>query len=76
MFANPRNTNHIAMCCDVAPEYGDSPLETVVAAIAPQIALMGRCDPRDGICQKCGGDISAERLDLLPSTPFCKNCAT
>ena len=29
-----------------------------------------------GICQKCGEEISAARLDLLPATPFCKNCAT
>ncbi|QGX97736.1 TraR/DksA family transcriptional regulator [Roseovarius faecimaris] len=28
-----------------------------------------------GECQKCGEDISEERLDLLPDTPFCKNCA-
>ena len=28
-----------------------------------------------GICTKCGGDISAARLDLLPATPFCKSCA-
>ena len=29
-----------------------------------------------GTCQKCGGEISAARLDLLPETPLCKNCAT
>lgn len=28
-----------------------------------------------GICQKCGASISPERLELLPATPFCKNCA-
>ena len=28
-----------------------------------------------GICQKCGDPVSDERLDLLPDTPFCKNCA-
>lgn len=28
-----------------------------------------------GICQKCGDPVSKERLDLLPATPFCKNCA-
>lgn len=28
-----------------------------------------------GECQKCGDDILPERLDLLPATPFCKNCA-
>ncbi|MFX0546611.1 TraR/DksA family transcriptional regulator [Roseovarius sp. S1116L3] len=29
-----------------------------------------------GVCQVCGDEISAARLDLLPATPFCKNCAT
>lgn len=28
-----------------------------------------------GICVSCGGDISAERLDILPFTPVCKACA-
>ena len=28
-----------------------------------------------GFCAKCGTQISAARLDLLPATPFCKNCA-
>ena len=29
-----------------------------------------------GICTKCGGDISQERLDVLPYTPFCRDCAS
>ena len=28
-----------------------------------------------GICQECGKDILDARLDLLPDTPFCKDCA-
>lgn len=28
-----------------------------------------------GDCVKCGEEISEDRLDLLPATPFCKNCA-
>ena len=28
-----------------------------------------------GVCVKCGEEISSERLDLLPHTPFCKECA-
>jgi RNA polymerase-binding transcription factor DksA len=28
-----------------------------------------------GLCTKCGEPISAERLALLPATPFCRNCA-
>ncbi len=29
-----------------------------------------------GACVKCGDDISEERLDLLPYTPFCRKCAS
>jgi len=28
-----------------------------------------------GFCAKCGDEISAARLDVLPDTPFCKTCA-
>ena len=28
-----------------------------------------------GDCVKCGDPISEERLDLLPYTPFCRDCA-
>lgn len=28
-----------------------------------------------GACAKCGADISGARLELLPHTPFCKDCA-
>ena len=27
------------------------------------------------VCLRCGGNISEARLDLLPFTPFCKDCA-
>lgn len=29
-----------------------------------------------GICQKCGEDISPERLDAVPYAMVCRNCAT
>ncbi len=29
-----------------------------------------------GTCVKCGDDISEERLNVLPHTPLCRNCAT
>ena len=32
-------------------------------------------DGEYGICVRCGDDISAERLDVLPDAPLCKNCA-
>lgn len=28
-----------------------------------------------GFCVTCGNEIAEERLDLLPATPFCPNCA-
>ena len=28
-----------------------------------------------GECVRCGEDISEERLDTLPDTPLCRNCA-
>lgn len=39
-------------------------------------AALGRiADGSYGYCVKCGDEISAQRLDLLPHTPFCKACA-
>lgn len=29
-----------------------------------------------GYCVKCGAEIGEARLDALPYTPFCRNCAT
>ncbi|MDY6858819.1 MAG: TraR/DksA C4-type zinc finger protein [Pseudomonadota bacterium] len=29
-----------------------------------------------GFCVKCGEEIAAKRLDILPATPFCSRCAT
>lgn len=28
-----------------------------------------------GYCVTCGAEIAGERLDVLPATPFCRNCA-
>jgi len=28
-----------------------------------------------GYCVRCGEEISSQRLDILPATPFCRNCA-
>ena len=40
-------------------------------------AALGRIrDDSYGYCVQCGGEISQERLDVLPYTPKCKNCAT
>jgi len=39
-------------------------------------AALDRMESGDyGFCVKCGKQISEERLDVLPATPFCRNCA-
>jgi RNA polymerase-binding transcription factor DksA len=39
-------------------------------------AAMARIEEGEyGYCTKCGDKIAEDRLDLLPATPFCANCA-
>ncbi len=38
-------------------------------------ALARVADGTYGECRKCGNPISDARIELLPDTPFCKNCA-
>ncbi|GHE06273.1 dimethylmenaquinone methyltransferase [Defluviimonas sp. 20V17] len=38
-------------------------------------ALRRMEDGSYGTCVKCGGEIGQERLDVLPYTPFCRDCA-
>lgn len=40
-----------------------------------QAALARIKDGSYGVCVSCEGDISEERLEVLPHTPRCKNCA-
>lgn len=40
-----------------------------------QAALQRMEDGEYGICVTCGEPISTERLDIVPQTPFCRNCA-
>ena len=40
-----------------------------------EAALDRIADGEYGFCVKCGAEISQERLDVLPQTPFCRNCA-
>lgn len=44
--------------------------------IAQIRAALKRIDEGEyGYCVKCGNEISEDRLNLLPATPFCRNCA-
>lgn len=38
-------------------------------------ALQRMDDGEYGYCVKCGDEILPERLDVVPYTPFCRNCA-
>lgn len=59
---------------------GDEVLEGIGAAGQVEIRMINaallRMEAGEyGICTTCGEPISDERLDLLPETPFCRNCA-
>lgn len=46
------------------------------AEIAKINAALARMDEGEfGFCVSCGDEISEERLDVLPHTPFCRTCA-
>lgn len=58
----------------------DETLEALGTAAQKEIlmldAALARIDAGEyGFCVTCGSAISEERLDLLPATPFCRNCA-
>jgi len=40
-----------------------------------EAALSRIADGSYGACAKCGAEIAEERLDLLPYTPMCRDCA-
>jgi RNA polymerase-binding transcription factor DksA len=59
---------------------GDEVLESL--GVEAQVELrtikgaLARIETGDyGRCQVCGSPISPARLDVLPDTPFCKECA-
>lgn len=59
---------------------GDEVLEALgesgQAEIARIRAALRRYAEGDyGFCTVCGDAIAAERLDLVPETPFCRDCA-
>lgn len=72
---------HSTMFAEAAIEHeGDEVLEDLGAAGLQEIrmieAALGRMERGEyGICVDCGDPISEERLDVLPATPKCRNCA-
>ena len=57
---------------EVLEQLGQSGQEEILRIRA---ALKRIRDGEYGICVRCGEDIAQERLDVLPDTPLCKNCA-
>ena len=59
---------------------GDEVLERLGAAGQAEItrirhALKRLAEGEYGYCQECGSEIAEKRLELLPETPLCRNCA-
>jgi RNA polymerase-binding transcription factor DksA len=59
---------------------GDEVLETMGISAQQEMrqieAALERLDAGDyGLCVVCGERISDRRLDVLPYTPYCRNCA-
>lgn len=59
---------------------GDEVLETMGLSAQQELRMIDAAMTRIaegeyGYCTKCGARISEERLDVLPFTPFCRNCA-
>ena len=57
---------------EVLQAMGESARDEVVKIDA---ALQRIAEDEYGFCAKCGAEIGDERLDLVPYTPFCRNCA-
>ncbi|MBP7002107.1 TraR/DksA family transcriptional regulator [Amaricoccus sp.] len=78
---NQLDQPHSPMFAEAAIEReSDEMLEDLGAAGLQEIrmieAALGRMDRGEyGICVTCGDPISEERLDVLPATPKCRNCA-
>jgi len=59
---------------------GEEVLETLGVEAQTELrtikGALARIETGDyGRCQVCGSPISPARLDILPDTPFCKECA-
>ncbi|MBP7240575.1 TraR/DksA C4-type zinc finger protein [Amaricoccus sp.] len=73
---------HSTMFAEAAIEReADEMLEDLGAAGLQEIrmieAALGRMDRGEyGICVTCGDPISEERLNVVPATPKCRNCAS
>ena len=65
---------------DAVEREGDEVLEALGQSGEAEIsqiraALQRMREGEYGYCVQCGNEIPAARLDLLPATPFCPDCA-
>ena len=76
------DSHHAADWEELATEReGDEVLEGIGISGQQELRRIGaalqRIENGDyGYCVKCGAEIGETRLDALPYTPFCRNCAT
>ncbi|MDU8913725.1 TraR/DksA family transcriptional regulator [Aestuariicoccus sp. MJ-SS9] len=72
---------HVKDLEDMAVEMEDEEvLERLGASGQAEIGRITRAlkriaDGEYGVCLECGGEISEERLDVVPDAPLCRNCA-
>lgn len=70
------------------PDWGEMAIEREGDEVLEATGLAGELEVRQiqaalrriaagtyGLCTRCGGEVSQARLDALPATPFCKECA-
>ncbi|SRR6056297_164385 len=64
---------------DIAPEQIDADIDVIETERGMmgeiQAALKRIDDGSFGVCVDCGQPIARERIDLIPYTPYCVNCA-
>ena len=72
----------------VTEDFGDAAIEREDEEVLEDLGVAGQQEIRMihaalkriedgtyGICVNCGDDIAAERLDVVPHAPRCRNCA-
>lgn len=85
-----RRLHHIEseLVSEKAPDFSDSAIEREDEEVLERLgkggleeiariraALARIREGSYGICAQCGERISAERLEILPETPLCRQCA-
>ncbi len=78
----------IELDCPKSPDFSDMAIEREGDEVLEHLgqsgqdeiarirAALGRLrDGSYGICVQCGEEISRERLEVLPETPLCRQCA-